>query len=98
MFFSSREKRGPDLYLEWKVRIFFAGALLALIGIGIGSSVLVGLAILVLLVGVGLRFLPGGGGKEGGAEEVPEPDDADGMTPHREQDSGSPPDDPPAAD
>lgn len=60
MFFSSRKRRGPDLHLDWKVRLFFLGAVLALIGIGTESSILIALAIFVLLVGVVLRFLPAG--------------------------------------
>ena len=58
MFFSSRQARGPDHFLQWKVRLFLAGAALALIGIGLDSSALVGLAILVLVAGIVLRFLP----------------------------------------
>jgi len=60
MIFPSRRKAGPDRYLDWKVWIFFAGAALALAGIGMESSVLVGLAVPVLLGGLALRFLPGG--------------------------------------
>jgi len=56
MIFSSRKKGGPDPYLDWKVRLFFMGAVLALLGIGLGSPILVGLAISVLLVGVVLRL------------------------------------------
>ena len=56
MIFSSRKKGGPDPYLDWKVRLFFLGAALVLMGIGLESSLLVGLAIAVLLVGVVLRL------------------------------------------
>ena len=56
MIFSSRKKGGPDPYLDWKVRLFFMGAVLALLGNGLGSPILVGLAISVLLVGVVLRL------------------------------------------
>jgi len=56
---ASRRRRGPDPFLGRKVQIFLAGAALALVGIGVDSSLLVGLAILILLVGVGLRFLAG---------------------------------------
>jgi Flp pilus assembly protein TadB len=59
MFFSRRKRVGPDLHLDWKVRIFFAGALIAFIGMILNSSLLVVVAIAVLLVGVFLRFLPG---------------------------------------
>ena len=58
MFFSSRKKRGPDLLLDRKIQFFFGGAVLALIGIGFESRLFVGLAIAVLLMGIGLRFLP----------------------------------------
>ncbi|MGW8268234.1 MAG: hypothetical protein ACWGSQ_17845, partial [Longimicrobiales bacterium] len=54
-----RGSRGPDPFLGQKVQIFLAGAALALVGIGVDSSLLVGLAILILLAGVGLRFLAG---------------------------------------
>ena len=59
MFFSGRRRGGPDLHLDWKVRICFAGALIAFIGMILESSLRVLVAIAVLLVGVFLRFLPG---------------------------------------
>ncbi len=70
MIFPSRRRAGPDPYLDWKVWIFFAGAALALAGIGMESTALVGLAIPVLLAGVVLRSLRGGdrgavGGEDG---------------------------------
>jgi Flp pilus assembly protein TadB len=49
---TGRARRGPDPFLDWKIRIFFAGALLAAAGILLGHDVLVLLAILVLLVGL----------------------------------------------
>lgn len=58
MFFS-RRRQGTDHYLDWKVRLFFLGAALALVGIGLDSSLLVGLAIAVLFAGFALRLLPG---------------------------------------
>ena len=45
-------------HLEWKVRIFSAGAVLALVGIYLGKSWVTLLAIVVLVAGAGLRFLP----------------------------------------
>lgn len=54
----SRETRGPDPMLNWKVGVFFLGATLAFIGIGMEISWLVGLAIGVLVLGVAVRFLP----------------------------------------
>ena len=44
-------------HLEWKVRIFGAGALIAVVGMATGQRWLVNVAIAVLVVGVGLRFL-----------------------------------------
>jgi hypothetical protein len=58
MIFSSRKNRGEDPHLDWKVRIFFLGALLALVGIARDSRLLVGLAVGVLLLGFVLRFIP----------------------------------------
>jgi hypothetical protein len=78
MIFPSRRKAGPDRYLDWKVWIFFAGAALALAGIGMESSVLVGLAIPVLLAGVVLRSLRGGGRGAVDGEESSVDDGEDG--------------------
>jgi hypothetical protein len=69
---------GPDPYLEWKVRIFLLGALLGLIGVARESSLLVGGAILVLLVGVLLRLLRGAPGAEWG--QIPEEEEDDGQS------------------
>ena len=66
MIFASRRDRGADPFLRIKVQAFFAAAALALIGIGVDSSLLVGLAIVILLVGILLRFFP-----------TKEPDDPD---------------------
>lgn len=70
MMFHRRRRSGPDPYLQWKVRLFFLGAVLALVGLARDSSLLVGLAVLILLVGVALRLLPGG------KDEVESPPDA----------------------
>ncbi|HEU4881832.1 MAG TPA: hypothetical protein VFT45_06295 [Longimicrobium sp.] len=48
----SRARRELDPFLDWKIRIFFAGAVLAAAGILLGYDVLVLLAIIVLLVGL----------------------------------------------
>ena len=69
MIFSSRRKRGPDENLSLKVQVFFVGAALALVGIGLDSSILVGVAIVILVAGVLLRFLPGAVEGGGGGEE-----------------------------
>ncbi len=77
MILSSRKKRGPDRYLDWRVRLFFVGAVLALLGISLGSSILVGLAIAVLLLGLGFRFLPSG---DGGVEADENNEERDSTT------------------
>jgi hypothetical protein len=60
-------------HLEWKVRLFAAGAVLGLAGIYLEERWLTGGGIAVLLAGVLLRFVPGweersgdGEGGEGG--------------------------------
>jgi hypothetical protein len=91
VIFARRGNRGPDPFLERKVQVLLAGGALALIGIGVDSSLLVGLAILVLLAGVVFRLLAG---REAAAdEEVPDErkdpglEDRDGDPP---QHSGKP--------
>ena len=69
MIFMDRRSRGPDPWLEWKVRVFFLGAVLALVGMAMGNRLVTGLAIGVLLVGVILRFLGGGRAVEPEEEE-----------------------------
>lgn len=76
MIFLDRRRSGPDPLLEWKGWILAAGAILALAGIRMGSSFLTGAAIVVLLGGVGLRFLRPRGSGEGEAEEEGAEDDA----------------------
>jgi hypothetical protein len=49
-------------WFEWKVRLFLAGAAIALVGIGTGRDWIVAIATFVLFVGFVLRFLPGGRG------------------------------------
>ncbi len=61
MFRPSRERRGEDRFLAWKVRVFVAGAALEFAGIGMSLSWLVWVGIGVLVVGLLLRFLPDGG-------------------------------------
>lgn len=58
MIFARRGKREPDPFLERKVQLFLAGAALALVGIGLEAPVLVGLAIVVLFLGMAFRFVP----------------------------------------
>jgi hypothetical protein len=52
--------RRAGRYLVWKVRLFSAGAVLALAGIFLDDRWITGVAIAVLTAGVGLRFLPMG--------------------------------------
>ena len=61
MFFASRRRQDSDPHLDWKVRLFFIGAFLAAVGIAAERAWLVVAAIVVLFIGVGLRFLPGPG-------------------------------------
>lgn len=59
MFRPSRSRSGEhDPYVHWKMRIFGAGAALAFAGMGIGLEWLVWAGIVVLGVGLVLRFLP----------------------------------------
>ncbi len=74
MFFASRKRRGHDFHLDWKVRLFFLGAFLAIIGIGMESDILILAAIAILLVGALLRFLPGGRGEEPEGTDVDDRD------------------------
>jgi hypothetical protein len=59
IFRPSRDRRGPDRWLNVKVAIFCLGAGIALVGIASGKNWVVNLAIGVLAVGFLLRFLPG---------------------------------------
>lgn len=59
LFRPDRGRRaGP--HLEWRVRLFVAGAVLALAGMYLEEPWLTGLAIVVLLAGMLVRFLPSG--------------------------------------
>jgi hypothetical protein len=62
LFFNRGEKADRHPWFEWKVRLFLAGAAIALVGIGTGRDWIVALATFVLFVGFVLRFLPGGRG------------------------------------
>ena len=75
MIFLNRGRKGPDPYLEWRVRLLFAGGGVALVGIALESRIVVGVAIAILTVGMGLRFV---GGRENGAglDEDPEREEA----------------------
>lgn len=70
LFRPSRERRGPDRFVWWKVASFAVGAALGLAGIFMHVDGLVLAAVVVLAVGVGLRLLAGRGDEE---EPPPEP-------------------------
>ena len=78
MIFLDRRSREADPSLDWKIRVFAVGAILALVGMALESRILVWLAVAALLLGITLRFwAPGGtreetsdgGGGEGGPDE-----------------------------
>ena len=49
---TSRARREPDPFLDWKLRIFFGGGVLLAAGAILGYRVLVLLAIVILVVGL----------------------------------------------
>jgi hypothetical protein len=59
VIFLDRSRKGDDPYLDWKVRLFLAGAVVALWGMARAVSWLVLVGILILLAGASLRFLAG---------------------------------------
>ena len=66
--FIDRSRDRPVRHLEWRVRIFGAGAILALVGMWAQWRWLITVALAVLLLGFLLRFLPprdGGTGENG---------------------------------
>jgi hypothetical protein len=58
IFRPSRERRGPDRWLNVKVAIFCLGAGIALVGIASETKWVVNVAIGVLAIGFLMRFLP----------------------------------------
>ena len=58
MFFDRSRRAGR--YLEWKVRLFTLGAVLAVVGMATEQVWMTWAAIGVLVTGMLLRFLPGG--------------------------------------
>lgn len=64
LLFADRSDRGPDPYLDWKVRLFVAGAVAAVVGMAREWPWLLGVAVLLLGAGFLLRFLPAEGGEE----------------------------------
>ncbi len=67
----SRDRSGR--HLEWRVRLFGAGAVLAVVGMFTEQGWLIDLAIVVLLAGFALRFVIG----EPDASDDPERGDTD---------------------
>ncbi|MFS8636881.1 MAG: hypothetical protein FWJ74_02275 [Gemmatimonadota bacterium] len=55
MFRPSRETRGPDPFLQWKIVIFIIGALVGLVGVATENRWLIWIGVAVLLSGVLLR-------------------------------------------
>jgi hypothetical protein len=58
LFFDRSRRAGR--FLEWKVRLFTLGAVLAVVGMATNQGWMTWLAIAVLVAGMMLRFLPGG--------------------------------------
>jgi hypothetical protein len=67
-----RDTRGPGPYLEWRVRLLGAGAILALAGIWADVGWLVNVAIAFLFAGFLLRFT-------GGWSDDSDPSDPDAL-------------------
>jgi hypothetical protein len=59
VIFARRGSQNPDPHLDHKVKLFFAGGSVALLGIALNSKTLVGLALVVLIGGVFLRLFLG---------------------------------------
>ncbi len=73
--FMDRSKRAGR-HLEWKIAVFAVGATLAMGGIYLDQRWLVGIAIVVLVGGMAMRFLPGGEEPEDEEERTDAEDDA----------------------
>ncbi len=58
MFFSRRRRSGRDRLLPVKMATLLVGGVLGLIGMSAGNARLVNVAIVVVLLGFLLRFLP----------------------------------------
>ncbi|TVP77349.1 MAG: hypothetical protein EA352_03795 [Gemmatimonadales bacterium] len=71
-YFADRERRADRYpWLEWKVRLFSAGAVLAVAGIVMEIDWVVWLAVVVLAAAFLVRFLPGGRGEVVDEDEDP---------------------------
>ncbi len=87
LFRPSRGQYGPDPYYHWKVILFSIGAACGLAAIFTDHDWLILVAVPILAVGVGLRWLPR---KGRGA-----PADAAGVDEAEDGDEGGPPELPP---
>lgn len=68
MFHRRSGTGGP--HLRWRMVLLGLGALLALLGMGLDRDWMVNAALGILVLGFGLRFLPGGeDGEEGDRRE-----------------------------
>ncbi len=67
MVFLDRSGRAGH-YMEWKVRLFSVAAVMALVGIYLDERWMTGTAIVLLLMGLSLRFLPPSSDDEGDTE------------------------------
>ena len=89
MVFIDRSPERPVRFLEWRVRLFGAGAILAVAGMAAEMGWLIWIAIVVLLVGFLLRFVPvpdesepaGRSGTLGEADPDPHSGDTPGEAP-----------------
>jgi hypothetical protein len=66
LFRPSREHRGPDPYLDWKIGLFLAGAAMGIAGMALDRAWIIACAIALLAIGALLRFLPRPEGDAGG--------------------------------
>jgi len=71
VIFLDRGRSGEDPHLDWKIRLFIVGAVVALLGMARDASWMLVVGILVLLAGAALRFLPSRGAEpaSGGEED-----------------------------
>lgn len=59
-----RRSGSDGRHLQWRMALLGLGALVALLGMGLQRDWMVNVALGILIVGFGLRFLPGGESRE----------------------------------